>query len=147
MFYPSRSIIFLNTEILTGERKKNNCNFWIFTCTQNIIAWVDKDCSMLYLHLQLHIEYRNIDGWLRGRWVAKLSGSESRHLSKILNGWHKQRNGQHTTARLKKEKEYFSPPPPPWLTTLCLEVSHRPPVVGGHQHCKNWCDIRFLRRL
>ncbi len=46
-----------------------------------------------------------------GRWVAKLiarlltwqlSWFESRHLSKVRNGGHKQRSGQHTLARQKK---------------------------------------------
>ncbi len=46
-----------------------------------------------------------------GGWVAKLvacrlprqhSGFESRHLSKIKNGRHNQRSGQHTLARKKK---------------------------------------------
>ncbi len=56
-------------------------------------------------------------GWLPklGRWVAKLverllailqlSGFESRHLSKIQNGRHKQRSGQHTPARQKYTNE------------------------------------------
>ncbi len=48
-----------------------------------------------------------------GRWVAKLvarmliwqlSGFESRHLSKILNGRHNQRSGQHTLAHKKIKK-------------------------------------------
>jgi hypothetical protein len=30
---------------------------------------------------------------------GKFSGFESRHSSKIINGQHKQRNGQHTLAR------------------------------------------------
>jgi hypothetical protein len=50
-----------------------------------------------------------------GRWVAKLVLAhplataalwfESRHLSKIQNGRHKQTRGQHTQARHKKEKK------------------------------------------
>jgi hypothetical protein len=48
---------------------------------------------------------------LVGRWVAKLQALlldmaalwfESRHLSTVQNGRHKQRNGRHTLARQKK---------------------------------------------
>jgi hypothetical protein len=52
------------------------------------------------------------------RWVAnrdyasllrQLSGFVSRHLSKIQNGRHKQRSGQHTLARDKiVRKKYFT---------------------------------------
>jgi hypothetical protein len=60
------------------------------------------------------------NGWLNremggqeGRWVAKLevrllrqlSGFESRHFSKVQNGRHKQRSGQHTTAHQKNKKK------------------------------------------
>ncbi len=38
---------------------------------------------------------------MRTRLLRQLSGFESRHLPKILNGRHKQRSGQHTLARQK----------------------------------------------
>ncbi len=50
------------------------------------------------------------------RWVAnllerlllrQLSGFESRHLSKIQNGRHKQRRGQYTLARQNNLKKYI----------------------------------------
>jgi hypothetical protein len=63
------------------------------------------------------------DGWLSTvtqlvwKWVAKLVAHllataalwfESGHLSKIQNGRHKQRSGQHTLARQKYKKDKFS---------------------------------------
>jgi hypothetical protein len=41
-------------------------------------------------------------------WIRQLSRFESRHLSKTQNRRHKQRNGQHTLVRQKKNTKQFS---------------------------------------
>ncbi len=76
----------------------------------------------LFLAFLFNLRTSKSKGWVAnfGRWVAKfqgdgwwqrtcflreLSGFESRHLSKIQNGRHKQRSGQHTLAPPKISKE------------------------------------------
>jgi hypothetical protein len=55
------------------------------------------------------------DGWLSlGSWLAKLevhmqlSGFESGHVSKIQNGRHKLRSGQHTLALQQKYTKKYT---------------------------------------
>ncbi len=67
--------------------------------------------------------------------VARLPGFESRHLSIIQNGRHKQRRGQHTLARQKKiQIKYFKDDMPShWFLSFSMfgGVQSAPSIVGS----------------